>query len=325
MRKSAILFTAAACLLAVASKVHAQGPNGAYPDKPIRIVVAYAAGQGTDIATRYIADLMAKDLGQALVIDNRPGAGGNLGTEAAARSPADGYTLTMGTNATHVLNQFLYSKLPFDAEKDFEPIGLVGSFPMVVAANSGAHLVTTKDLLEAVRRNPRSADVAMPSTTARLVVELLKERTGATLFGVPYKGSGNAMTDVLGGQLSVIVDTPTALRPHLASGKVKAIGVTSLQPSGLVPGVTPVAAQGIDGFEVIAWNALYAPKGTPPAVIAMLNAALNKALARPETRQKLLDLGFEPAGGTPVQLAEFARAERKKWAPIIETAGIRVD
>lgn len=325
MRKFAILLAAAAGFIAGAPEGRAQGPQAAYPDKPIRVVVAYAAGQGTDIATRYIADLMARDLGQALVIDNRPGAGGNLGTEMAARAPADGYTITMGTNATHVLNQFLYSKAPFDAERDFEPIGLVGTFPMVLAANAGAPLASTQDLLEAVKRNPRSADIAMPSTTARLVVELLKERTGAALFGVPYKGSGNAMTDVLGGQLAVIVDTPTALRPHLASGKVKAIGVTSAQPSGLVPGVRPIAEQGIDGFEVIAWNALYAPKGTPPAVIAALNASLNKALARPETRQKLLDLGFEPAGGAPARLAEFARAERRKWGPLIQAAGIRAD
>ena len=323
MRQFVASCAAALCVLA-GTPIHAQGPQ-AYPAKPVKVVVAYAAGQGTDIATRYIADLMAKDLGQAFVIDNRPGAGGNLGTEIAALAPPDGYTLTMGTNATHVLNQFLYAKVPFDAEKDFEPIGLVGTFPMVVAVNSGVPFASAAGLLEAVKRKPGSADIAMPSTTARLVVELLKERTGVALFGVPSKGSGNAMTDVLGGQLPVIVDTPTALRPHLAAGKVKAIGVTSAQPSGLVPGARPVAEQGIEGFEVIAWNALYAPKSTPPAVVAALNAALNKALARPETRQKLLELGFEPAGGTPAQLAEFARTERRKWGPLIQAAGIRAD
>lgn len=329
MRRFVALFTFAVGLLAGAS--HAVGPQAVaaapvvYPDRPVRIVVAYAVGQGTDVATRYIADLMAKDLGQAFVIENRPGAAGNLGTEAAARASADGYTLTMGTNATHALNQFFYSKMPFDAEKDFEPIGLVGSFPMVLAAHAGASFASTGELLEAVKRNPRSADIAMPSTTARLVVELLKDRTGAALFGVPYKGSGTAMTDVLGGQLPLIVDTPTALRPHLASGKARAIGVTSVQPSGLVPGVKPIAEQGIGGFEVVAWNALYAPKGTPPAVIAALNASLNKALSRPEVRQKLLDIGFDPAGGSPAQLADFVRAERKKWGLLIEAAGIRAD
>ncbi|MFT4240840.1 MAG: tripartite tricarboxylate transporter substrate binding protein [Acidovorax sp.] len=327
MRKFAALF-AAACFLAGAPTVHAQGPQAAashYPDKPIRVVVAYAAGQGTDIVARYITDLMAKDLGQPFVIDNRPGAGGNLGTEAAARAPADGYTLTMGTNATHVLNQFLYAKMPFDTATDFEPVGLVGTFPMVVAVNGSVPFASVADLLDATRRKTGATDIAMPSTTARLVVELLKAHTGVPLFGVPYKGSGNAMTDVIGGQLPVIVDTPTALRPHIASGKVKAIGVTSVKPSGLVPGVKPVAEQGVQGFEVIAWNALYAPKGTPPAVVAALSASLNKALSRPEVRQKLLDLGFDPAGGTPEQLAEFARAERKKWGPLIQAAGIRAE
>lgn len=327
MRKFAASFAAATCLLAGMAPAHAQGPQAAgtrYPDKPVRVIVAYAAGQGTDIATRYITDLMAKDLGQAFVIDNRPGAGGNLGTEAAARAPADGYTLTMGTNATHVLNQFLYSKIPFDAEKDFEPIGLVGTFPMIVAVNANASFGSVTELLEAVKRKT-PADIAMPSTTARLVVELLKDRSGAALFGVPYKGSGNAMTDVLGGQLPVIVDTPTALRPHLASGKVRPLGVTSARPSGLAPGVKTVAEQGVSDFEVIAWNALYAPKGTPAAVVAALNASLNKALARPEVRQRLLDLGFDPTGGTPQQLADFARAERSKWGPLIQAAGVRAD
>ena len=322
MRVFATMAAVAACLVTVPQAAMAQGP---YPSKPIKIIVAYSAGQGTDIATRYIADLMAKDLGQPIVIDNRPGAGGNLGTELAAQAPGDGYTLTMGTNATHALNQYLYSKTAFDVEKDFEPVGLVGTFPMVLAVNPASTLTSTADLVEAIRRSPRSADIAMPSTTARLVVELLKERSATPLFGVPYKGSGNAMTDVIGGQLPVIVDTPTALRPQLAAGKVKAIGVTSAKASGLVPGVKPVADQGFTGFEVIAWNALYAPKGTPPAIVTTLSTALNKALARPETRQKLLELGFEPAGGSPSQLADFARSERKKWGPLIHTVGIKAD
>jgi len=322
MRLFVAFLATAVCLLAETPTAHAQGH---YPDKPIKIIVAYAAGQGTDIATRYIAGQMAKDLGQAFVVDNRPGAGGNLGTELAAQAPADGYTLTMGTNATHVLNQFIYTKASLDAGKDFEPIGLIGTFPMIVAVGKEVPFTSMADLLDSVKHNPRSADIAMPSNTARLVVELMKERTGVALFGVPYKGSGTAIADVLGSQLPVIVDTPTALRSHLASGKVKAIGVTSAKPSELVPGIKPIAEQGINGFEVIAWNALYAPQGTPPAVIAVLNASLNKALSLPETRQKLLELGLEPAGGTPAQLAEFARAERKKWEPLVEAAGIRAD
>lgn len=306
----------------LAGSVQAQAP---YPSKPIRIVVAYAAGQGTDIATRYLAEQMSKDLGQPIVVDNKPGAGGNLGTEMTALAAPDGYTLTMGTNATHALNAYLYSKIPFEASRDFEPIGLVGTFPMIVAVNASTPFTSLPQLLDTARSNPRSADIAMPSTTARLVVELLKERSALPLFGVPYKGSGNAVTDVLGGQLPVLVDTPTALRAHLASGKLRAIAVTSGKPSGLAPGVKTVNEQGYPGYEVIAWNALYAPKGTPAQVITIINAAMNKALSRPETHQRLLELGFEPAGGTPAELAAFAKSERSKWSPIIKSAGLKAD
>ena len=296
-----------------------------YPTKPIRIVVAYPAGQGTDIATRYLADQVAKELGQPIIIDNRPGAGGNLGTELTARAAPDGYTLTMGTNATHVLNQYLYGKLPFDAANDFEPVVMAGSFPMVIAVPSSSKLTSAKDLVDTVKHEPRGADIALPSTSARLVMELLKERSATPLFGVPYKGSGAAITDMLGGQLPVIVDTPTSLRPHIAGGKVRPIAVTSAQSSPLVPDVKPVPEQGFSGFNVIAWNALYAPKGTPADIITSLNAAFNKVLQRPETRQRLLDLGFEAGGGTPEQLREFGQAERRKWQGVISSAGLKAE
>ena len=268
-----VLITAA-CALTTTMAVHAQ----TYPSRPIKIIVAYAAGQGTDIATRYLATQLSSDLGQPIVIENKAGAGGNLGTELTKQAAPDGYTLTMGTNATHVLNQFLYSKLPFDAARDFEPIALVGTFPMVVAVNSASPLTSVAELVSLSKSKPHSADIAMPSTTARLVLELLKDISSVELFGIPYKGSGNAMTDLLGGQLPAIIDTPTALRPHLASGKVRALGVTSAQPSGLVPGVKTVAEQGFTGFEVVAWNALYAPKGTPPAIVKRLEEAMTKVL-----------------------------------------------
>lgn len=307
--------------LAATPALHAQ----AYPAKPIKIIVAYPAGQGTDIATRYLADQIARDLGQPIIIDNRPGAGGNVGTEATAKAHADGYTLTMGTNATHVLNEFLYSKIPFNAGSDFEPVVMVGTFPMVLAVASSSPLTSARQLVESVRSAPRSADIALPSTSARLVVELLKERSAVPLFGVPYKGASTAITDLIGGQLTAIVDTPTSLRPHLQSGKLRAIAVTSRQPSALVPGVAAISEQGYPDFDVIAWNALYAPKGTPAQIIQTLNAAFNKALQRPETRQRLLELGFEPAGGTPESLQAFGRSERQKWQVVITAAGLKAD
>ncbi|MCT9810675.1 tripartite tricarboxylate transporter substrate binding protein [Acidovorax sp. Be4] len=307
--------------LAAAPALQAQ----TYPSKPIKIIVAYPAGQGTDIATRYLADQISRDLGQPIVIDNRPGAGGNVGTDATAKAHPDGYTLTMGTNATHVLNEFLYSKIPFNAGNDFEPVVMVGTFPMVLAVVGSSPLTSARQLVDTVRTTPRGADIALPSTSARLVVELLKERSAVALFGVPYKGSGTAVTDLIGGQLTAIVDTPTSLRPHLQAGKLRALAVTSLQPSALVPGVPAIAEQGYPGFDVIAWNALYAPKGTPAPIIHTLNAAFNKALQRPETRQRLLELGFEPAGGTPEWLAGFGKTERKKWQVVIATAGLKAD
>ena len=297
----------------------------AYPNKPVKIIVAYQAGQGTDVLTRYFADQLSKSLGQNFIVENKPGAGANIGTELAARSAPDGYTLTMGTNATHGVNQFLYQTVNFDAENDFEPIILTGTFPMVIAANPATGFNTIGDLIASAKSKPKSADIALPSTTARLVFEFLKDRSNAPLFGVPYKGSATAMTEVLGGQVPVIIDTVTASRGHIEAGKLKALAVTSLKTSELLPGVKSAAEQGLQGFEVIAWNALYAPKGTPPEVIRLLNAEMQKILAQPETRQKLLTLGFEPAGGTPQRLAEFARGERRKWGPIIKTAGIRAE
>ena len=316
-RKAAV----AVVLLATASLALAQ----AYPSKPVRIVVAYQAGQGTDVATRYLAEQLTKSLGQSFYVENKPGAGGNVGTEAAARATPDGYTLTMGTNATHGTNQFLYPSMPFDAEKDFEPVILIGSFPMVVSVNASSPLHSVADLVAAAKAKPNSADIAMPSTTARIVFELLKAQSQAPLFGVPYKGSATAIADVLGGQLPVLIDTVTATKPFVTSGKVRAIAVTSAKPTELLPGVKPVAEQGLPGFEVIAWNALYAPKGTPREVIATLNGELNKILAQPETRQKMLGLGFDVVGGTPEQLAEFGRSERRKWGPLIQSAGMKAE
>ncbi|MEY4214636.1 MAG: Bug family tripartite tricarboxylate transporter substrate binding protein [Burkholderiaceae bacterium] len=296
-----------------------------YPARPVRIIVAYQAGQGTDVATRFVAEQLSKAIGQSFFIENRAGAGGNVGTAEAARAAPDGYTLTMGTSGTQTMNPFLYASTGYDAEKAFEPIILVSRFPMVIAAGPSATFKSVTEALDAARANPKSADMAMPSTTARLVVELLKERTGISLFGVPYKGSPAAATDVLGGQLPLLIDTISAAKPGLASGKLRALAVTSAKPSALLPGVPTVAEQGVPGFDVSAWNALYAPKGTPAAVITRLNAEVAKVLAQPDTQQRLLQLGHEPVGGTPAELAAFEKTEREKWGPIIRKAGLKAD
>ena len=304
-------------LLAFANAAFAQG----YPAKPVRIIVAYPAGQGTDIATRHLADQLGRALGQNFLVENRPGAGGNIGTEAAAKSAPDGYTLIMGTNASHAANEFMYSAIGFDPERDFDSVLLVGMLPMVIAAHPGFTVTDFRSMLAA---KPDSINVALPSTTARVVFELLRAG-GTALFPVPYRGSAQAMADVIGGQLPLTIDTITAVRPQTASGKLRALAITTARASELLPGVASVAEQGLAGFEVTAWNALFAPRGTPPTVIDLLNAELRKILAQPETRQRMLQIGFEPAGGTPQALAEFVRAERRKWGDIIQRAKIKAE
>lgn len=301
----------------------AQGQS--YPVKPVKIIVPYQAGQGTDVATRHFAEQLTRSLGQSFFVENRPGAGANIGTEAAAKSPPDGYTLIMGTVATHTMNQHMYDKLAFDPEKDFEPIILTGMLPMVISANPSYPVNSIEELIAAAKAAPDKVNIAMPSTTARIVYELFKQRSGAPLFGVAYKGSATSMTEVMGGQVPLTIDTVTATRSLVQSGKLKAIAITTLKSSELLPGVKSVAEQGLPGFEVTAWNALYAPRGTPKAIIDQLNAEMAKIIAAPDTRARLLSLGYEPASGTPQQLADFGRAERERWGALIRAAGIKAN
>ncbi|MBC7803187.1 MAG: tripartite tricarboxylate transporter substrate binding protein [Candidatus Parcubacteria bacterium] len=297
----------------------------AYPSKPVRIIVPYQAGQGTDVATRHFAEQLTRALGQSFFVENRPGAGANIGTEAAAKSPPDGYTLIMGTVATHTMNQHMYASIGYDPEKDFEPIILTGMLPMVISANPSYPVSSVAELIAAAKAKPDTVNVALPSTTARIVYELLKQRSGAPVFGIAYKGSATSMTEVMGGQVPLTIDTVTATRALVQSGKLKAIAITTLKASELLPGVRSVAEQGLPGFEVTAWNALYAPRGTPKAIVDQLNAEMAKIIATPETRARLLQLGFEPASGSPQQLAEFGRSEREKWGALIKAAGIKAD
>jgi tripartite-type tricarboxylate transporter receptor subunit TctC len=319
MKSKVLAFLAMMVALPLAWPAAAQ----TYPNKPVRLVVPYQAGQGTDVAARYFAEQLGKALGQQFFVDNKPGAGGNIGTEAVAHAAPDGYTLLMGTVATQTMNEFLYPSTGYDSEKDFAPIILVGMLPMVLSANPAFPASTVPELIAAAKAQPDKINVALPSTTARIVFELFKAKTGAPLFGVPYKGSATAMTEVIGGQVPLIIDTATATRGQAASGKLKPIAITTLKSSELLPGVKSVAEQGLPGFEVTAWNALYAPRGTPKAIVDRLNAEVSKILAQPETRQRLLQLGFEPAGGSPESLAAYEKQERAKWGPLIKATGLK--
>ena len=295
-----------------------------YPNRPIRLVVPYPPGGVGDAVARMIAPGWSAALKQPIVIENRGGAGSNIGLDAVAKSAPDGYTIALFDTAL-ATNPALYPSMPFDPEKDFEAVALVSTFPMVILANPNAPYKNMADLLADAKARPDVVNVGLPSTTSRLVLELIQKQSGIVMRSVPYKGSGTSMTDLMGGQVLVAIDTASAARPFVASGKLKALAVTSLKDSALLPGTPPAAGEGLEGFQVVAWNGLYAPRGTPAAIVQKLNAEIAKILALPEARQRLLELGHEAAGGTPDSLARFARTERDKWGPLVKSAGMKLE
>ncbi len=298
----------------------------AWPDKPIRIIVPYAAGQGADLLARLVSQELGKRLNQPIVIENRAGAGGNIGSAAAARAAGDGYTFLFGTNATNAANAFLYSNPGYDAAADFAGVAMIGLLPMVICT-SDADLPANSvpALIERARAKPNALNVGLPSTTAQVVFAEFVKSAQAPLFAVKYKASGQSLTDTMGGQIPLVIDTVTAARPYIASGKLRAVGITSLKASDMLPGVQSVAEQGVAGFDVVAWDALFAPRGTPPGIVKEMSEHIRHVLEQPETRRKMLDIGVEPLVMPPAQLDAFVNDERQKWGAIIKAAGIRIE
>lgn len=294
-----------------------------YPSRPVRVIVPYAVGQGTDIAARYIGDELARELKQPVFVDNRPGAGGNVGTQAAARSAPDGYTILVGTNATHAANTFLYTNPGFDAQADFEPLAMMGILPLVYVTQPGSTIQDMPALVRAARAKPDALNVAISTTTCRMAHELFKLRAEAPMFPVDFKGSAQALTAVVGGQVEFMVDTIASLRTAIENKQVKALGVTSAKSSRLLPGVKSLAEQGINGYELVGWTVFYAPKGTPPEALRVLSEAINKIVARPETQEKLHQLGIEPQHKSREELRSFAESEKEKWGRLIRAAGLK--
>ncbi len=297
----------------------------AYPAKPVRVIVPFPPGQGTDVATRYLVEQLSKALGRNFFVENRPGAGGALGSEALARSTPDGYTIGIGTAGTHTMNPSLIATLGYDPEKDFEPITLTGMLPLMIASHPSFAPSSVQELIAAAKAKPDTLNVALPALPQRIAFELFRQQGGAPLFGVPYKGSAAALPEVMSGQVPLIIDSIAALRPHINSGRLKPLGVTSLGSTELMPGVRSIAEQGLPGFELTAWNALFAPKGTPAPILSLLNTEVRKILAQPDIRERLMSLGIEVASSSPQQLADRIPVEREKWSRIIKAANIRLE
>jgi tripartite-type tricarboxylate transporter receptor subunit TctC len=305
-------------LLASALPAAAQG----YPGRSVRIVVPYPAGQGTDIFGRRFAEFYQRRFGQPFVVENRAGAGGNIGSVVVARSEPDGYTLLWGTNATHAANEFMFNSLGFDPVADFTPIAAILGLGMVLYTAQDSTVRTLADLIAAARARPGQVSIGVPSTTSRVAAEMLRNAAGIEIQQVPYNGSAQALTGGLRGDVLGVVDTIASSLGSIQGERIRPLGVSLAQRSASLPQVPNFREQGVD-FDVTAWNAFYAPKGTPAEVVRALNQASNAALAEPALRASLIAGGAEPLGGTPDDLVALMRVDRAKWKPVIESLGLR--
>jgi tripartite-type tricarboxylate transporter receptor subunit TctC len=322
------LVAAAAALLSCAvllpARADVAAPAG-YPARPIRLVVTGTPGQGTDVLSRLIAQRLSERVKQQVIVENKPGAGGNIGAEAVAKAAPDGYTLLMGTNATHAANAAMYAHMPFDPLKDFAPVALVGLLPMMLSAAPSLPVGSVQELLAAAKAKPGALNVALPSTSARVTLQLLNELARTELFPVSYKGSGPAFIDLVGGRVQLTIDTVSASLPQAAAGKLKPLAVTTGKRFEAVPNVPTLGEAGVAGFDLAPWNALMAPKGTPREIVAYLNAQVQAIVAEPDTRKRMVELGIQPETGTPEQLGAFIQSESRKWGALVRQAKITAE
>jgi tripartite-type tricarboxylate transporter receptor subunit TctC len=305
-------------MVALAAPAFAQS----WPTRPVRLVVPYPAGQGTDIFGRRFAEFYQRRFNQPFVVENRAGAGGNIGSAVVARAEPDGYTLLWGTNATHAANEFMFNALGFDPVGDFAPIAAILSLGMVLYTAQDSPVKSLAELLAAARARPGQVTIGVPSTTARVAAEMLRVAAGVQVQQVPYNGSAQALTGALRNDVLGVVDTIASSLGSIRGDKIRPLGVSLGKRSESLPEVPNFREQGVD-VEVTAWNAFFAPKGTPEAIIRALNEASNAALADTTLRASLVNGGAEPLGGTPADLAALMRNDRAKWKPVIESLGLR--
>jgi tripartite-type tricarboxylate transporter receptor subunit TctC len=316
----------AALAIAAASFVTTAALAQGWPARPIRLVVPFPAGGGTDIITRELANKVGH-AGYTFVIDNKPGSGGNLGVDAAAKAPADGYTLVMGQTSNLAINPSLYAKLPYDPVKDLTPISLVASAPLVIVASAESPYKTLADVVKASQAKPGSINFASSGngTVAHLTAESFQKVAGIKLTHIPYKGASQGITDVISGQVQLYVSSIPTLIGHIKSGKMRAIAVTSARRVDDLPQVPTVAESGYKGFEAVTWFGVLGPANLPKDIVARLNADINKALKDPELAKKLGDQGADIAGSTPEQFAKLIQDDIARWGKIVKDSGAKVD
>lgn len=325
-----ILLRIVAGLVAWAIMGHAvaqQAQDTSYPVKPIRLVVTFPPGGSADITARTLGAKMSERLGQPIIIDNRPGAGGNIGLDIVAKASPDGYTVGLGAAGALAVNVSLYPKMPFDPVKDFAPVGMVAIIPFVLVANPSIAVANLRDLLTMAKAKPGALSIGHGGngTAMHLSAELLKQMAGIDLVLVPYKGSGPATADAMSNQIPLAISDIPASIAFITSGRLKALGVTSTKRSVTLPDVPSFADAGVPGYESIGWFGMVAPAGTPIPVVNRLNAELQSALNDPETNRRILATGAEPMANSPSEFRKMIESEIQKWAKVIKVSGARIE
>ena len=325
------LLTLATAAFAMALPVTVLAQNN-WPNRPVKIVVPFAPGGTTDILARAVAPELSKAFGQSFIVENRAGAGGNLGADVVAKSPADGYTLLMGTVGTHGINKALYDKMPFDPVKDFAPITLVAGVPNVMVMNTekarSLGINSVADFIRVAKTQPGKLNMASSGngTSIHLAGELFKSMSGTFMLHFPYRGSSPALLDMLAGNMDVMFDNLPSSMPHIKSGKLKALAVTSAQRSAVLPDVPTIEeAAKLKGYEASSWFGLLAPAGTPSDIVNRIQQEVSKSLNNPAIKEKLQAQGAIPSGNTPPEFARMIDSEIKKWAQVVKASGAKVD
>ena len=320
-----LLVAAAACLLAGAAPLALA--QASYPSQPIKLIVPFPPAGGTDTVARLLVEKITTGSGWTFVVDNRPGAGGNIGLDAVAKSKPDGYTIGMGQTANLAINPTLYPKMPYNALADFVPVALVAGQPLVLVVKAESPYKNLAEMVAAAKAKPGALSMASAGsgTVGHLAGELFAQRAGVKLLHVPYKGAAPAATDLMGGQVNIFFATPQTAIPLVKGGKLRALAVTSAKRVPVLPDVPTVDESGYKGFEATDWKALVAPAGTPSDVVKRLNAAAEKALSQPDTLSKLLAEGSVPLGGSPERFAQFLKAENGRWGDAIRKAGVKLE
>ena len=298
-----------------------------YPSKPIRFVVPYPAGGPLDTVARLLGQKVSESVKQPVIVDNKPGAGGNMGADAVAKSAPDGYTILMGAVATHAINPTLYASLPYDPIRDFQPVTQVASTPNVLIVNSSVPANNVREFIAYARSHPGKLNFGSGSTgsAGHLAGELFKTMAGVDMTHVPYKGAAPAMQDLIAGQVQVMFDNYASASTQVRAGKVKALAVTTAKRSSLAPELPTIAESGLPGFDINTWFGIFTPAGTPRGIVERLHTEFTRALAMPDIREKMTNLGAEPVGNSPAEFAAYIRSEAEKYARVIKASGAKAD